>query len=353
MSIELPAITQTALSVFDEPRAAIAACRAYCEMTVEKDGITKVTECRVKVKKLRVSLDKRRKEQNEAALLHQRTVNAFAQELIAEVRVIEDHLAKQEEEYQAAKEAARQAKEAERLAMIQSRCDRLSESGCGPADIALVSIMTSERFEEYLSEQVTEAERRREAERLAAEQEAARLAEIARIEEQERVEAERLTEANRLEMERQAEELRKRSEELEAERQRMREQTEEIERQRLQDVARMEAERAEIRREQEQLRREAEERAEAERQRVLAEQRAAEDRKIAEVAEQVKAAEAARLEALRPEIEKAKEFCDAMVVDAKHRLDLLGNPSWGEMALTEMADCLRHITDRVSGDLPF
>ena len=111
---------------------------------------------------------------------------------------------------------------------------------------------------------------------------------------------------------------------MEAERIRMREQAEAIERQRLQDVARMDAERAEIRREQEQLRREAEERVDVERQRVFAEQRAAEE-----------AARLARLEALKPEIEKAGTFFKAIDNWADSYLATVGAP-WADSALVSI-----------------
>ena len=137
---------------------------------------------------------------------------------------------------------------------------------------------------------------------------------------------------------------------MEAERIRMREQSEAIEKQRLQDQARMEAERAEIRREQEQLRREAEERAEAERQRVLAERRAAEEWELAAKQAAEEAARVARLEALRPEIEKAEMFGDNLMKGASLMLDDLGSPFWKPQAMEAVRRCALEVLGIARGE---
>jgi len=333
-SPELSPVTKLALAVFDEPKAAIAACKAYCQMTVAKDGIGKVTESRVKVKKLRVSIDKRREEQNAAALEHQRTVNAFARGLIAEVREIEGYLAKQEEEYEAAKEAARQAKEAARLAALQVRVDKLAAAGCGPADIPLLSSLTDEGFESHLASEIVKTEAIR-AEEAAA-------AEAARIEQAKADEARRIQE--------ESEQLKRQEE---AERLAAQRAKEDAERAEQQEIARkkQEQEQAELREQQEQI---AAQHA-ALQARIDAERRETEAREY-EAEMNLQAAERqARLDALKPEIEKARTFTTAMLAAAKFELAKLGDPSWGANALAEIADACGTIVHRVEFpmDVPF
>jgi seryl-tRNA synthetase len=109
---------------------------------------------------------------------------------------------------------------------------------------------------------------------------------------------------------RQAEELRIRAEEIE--RQRQADEAVLAEQRRA-----MEAEREELRRQQDEIRKAAEEKAEAER----------------------KAEKLARLEALKPEIEKAENFAQCMITDAQDSLLRLGNPEWGNDAMHAIRNC--------------
>lgn len=306
---EIPAIAQTALAVFEEPKAMISACKTYCDLTVEKDGITKVTECRVKVKKLRVSIDKRREEQNAAALEHQRTVNAFAKSLIAEVRQIEDYLAGEEAAHESAKEAARQAKEAERLAALQIRINRLTAAGALDICVHEFEGLSPDAFELYVSEasemaRVRAEEDERESARVAAAEAEARLQA-----ESERTERDRLEKERAIEMARQAEELRIRNAEVERERREL------------------EAEKAELRRQQ---------------QEIQFQQEA--ERRAAEAAERQR-----RLEALKPEIERAETFRALMARHTDEVLESLGNPEWGDKALDAIDYACMSIIDHVKG----
>jgi F0F1-type ATP synthase membrane subunit b/b' len=79
----------------------------------------------------------------------------------------------------------------------------------------------------------------------------------------------------------------------------------------------MEAELENLRQQQEEIRKAAEAKAKAERE----------------------AAQAARLEALKPEIEKAQGFAECIVTDAMDSLQRLGNPSWGDDAMHIIRNC--------------
>jgi hypothetical protein len=79
----------------------------------------------------------------------------------------------------------------------------------------------------------------------------------------------------------------------------------------------MEVEKAELFRQQEELRKAAEAKVKAERE----------------------AEKLARLEALKPEIEKAQSFAECMITDAQDSLIHLGNPEWGSDAMHAIRNC--------------
>ncbi len=97
----------------------------------------------------------------------------------------------------------------------------------------------------------------------------------------------------------------------------------------------MEAEREAIRQQQEEIRK-AELARQAEVERLAAIERQAAEAKVKAERE---AAEAARLKALKPEIEKAQAFIECMETDAKDSLERLGNPVWGQAALNAVQNC--------------
>jgi len=293
--LAIPEITQQALAAFSEPQQALAACRSYKELTVEKDGITKVTASRVAVKKLRVSIDKRRKEQNQAALDHQRAVNSFAQKLIADVSEIEDYLGSQEDAYEAEKRAKLESIEAEKTRKLMDRVRRLEAAGVDSSDVESIRTMTDFQFGVHFETESRAAAERREKD--AADQRIAEQRQRELQEERDRIALEQ-AEENR----RQAEELRIREAELAAER------------------MRMEDEQAEMRRQQQEIR----QRQDVER--FAKEQRERNAREAAELA-----AKLARLEALKPEIEKAETFLNELETWSDNYLTEVRAP-WAEMA---------------------
>jgi hypothetical protein len=56
-----------------------------------------------------------------------------------------------------------------------------------------------------------------------------------------------------------------------------------------------------------------------------------------------KIAEQARLDALKPEIEKAETFGEALLTDARDELERIGSPAWSEQALIEVQACVSEI----------
>jgi hypothetical protein len=294
---------------------------SYADLTVADDGIGKVEEAHKAVKRLRVDLDKKRKELNEGALSYQRTVNTTAKRLTEKIGAVESRLSAERENYDAEKLKEKQAKEAAKDAVLNERVARLSGAGIVVTDLAALDSMANDEFEFYLAKEY----------RIAGEAKA---------------ESDRLEALRQEEMKRQAEELRVRAEEIERqrladeavmaeERARLKAECEAAEVKQAEERRQMEADRAEMRRQQEELQKhQAELRAKAEAE--AAEQR----RKEREAEEARKAeAEAARLEALKPEIDKAHDFAQSMITDAQDSLVRLGNPTWAGDAMHAVRNC--------------
>lgn len=275
----------------------------YGNLTVAEDGIGKVEEAHKAVKRLRVDLDKKRKELNEGALTYQRTVNATAKTLTERISAVESRLEAERENYEAEKLKEKQAKEAAKAAVLNERVSRLSSAGIVVSDLASLSAMAGDEFEFFFAKES----------RIAAEAKA---------------EADRLEAARQDELKRQAEELRVRAEE--------------IERQRLSDEAALraereaiEADRAEMRRQQEELQRH------QQALRAKAEAEAAEKRRLEKEAEQAR-----REAAAAPELEKLETVLEAIRDAAGRAVVNCGEPAWcGHLdeALTKLASDMRLI----------
>lgn len=318
------AMIAQATEAMESFRPMVAKVREHESLTVEANGIGKVSDARKGLKRLRVDIDKKRSELNKGALEFQRTVNNIAKELTKPVEEVEEILQAREDAYEAKKEAERRAKiEAEEAARMeaerakqekkQARVNQMIAAGVS-IDWAAAEL-SDESWHVWFGIAADEAKIRKER----AESEAR----IAReTEEKERLEREQIAERMRIEQEaeakRQAEELRIRAEE--------------IERQRLADEARlaeerkaMEAERETLRQQQEQIRKSADAKAKAERD----------------------AAEAARIDALKPEIEKAQKFALMLSAEAAACLNTLGLPDWSDDALAWVKRCGQEIVSLV------
>lgn len=241
-------------------------------------GVKAIAQCRT----LRVQIEARRKELKADSLAYGRKVDAVAKELVSVIEAVEEPLKLAKGEVDEARERAkREAEEAERARIeAELRAQREAEE----ARLAAERQAEAERLaaERAAQEEAARAERERlaaeraELDRQRAELEAAQRAERERQEAARREEEARLAEARRVEEARQAAERAK----LEAERR-------ELERQRF----------------------EAEAKARAEAEAIEAARRAEEER-VAEA--ERKAALAARLEALKPDQAKLRDYADAL-----------------------------------------
>lgn len=263
---------------------------SYADLTVADDGIGKVEEAHKAVKRLRVDLDKKRKELNEGALSYQRTVNATAKTLTEKIGAVESRLSAERENYDAEKIREKEAKEAAKAAVLNERVQRMSAAGIPLTHLTVIDSMTPFEFEFFFAKES----------RVAAEAKA---------------EADRLEALRQEELKRQAEEIRVRAEA--------------IEKQRLADEAALRAERESIEADRAEMRRQQEEIAKHQAElRVKAEAEAVEERRKQRDAEQTR-----REAAAAPELEKLEVVLMAMKNAGSQALTDCGVPRWsGEIA---------------------
>ena len=330
---------------------------SYADLTVADDGIGKVEEAHKAVKRLRVDLDKKRKELNEGALSYQRTVNATAKSLTEKIGAVESRLSAERENYDAGKLREKQAKEAAKAATLNERVARMSGAGIVVSDLAALGSMANDEFEFFFAKEsriVAEAKAESELQQKitirTARMEALGVAcpspeQIGTLSdaqfEHDYVIAKQLIDRSNAalkaeqeaEAKRQAEELRVRAEEIERqrladeavmveERARLKAEREAAEVKQAEERKVMEADRAEMRRQQEEI---AKQQAEL---RAKAEAEAKEERRKAAEAEQTR-----REAAAAPELEKLEVVLKAMKNAGSRALSDCGVPRWsGEIA---------------------
>lgn len=309
----------------------------------DKKGIAAVRESRLELKRLRGSIETRRKELKAESLEYGRKVDGIAKELTAIIEPEEKRL--QHEEDIVKREEERLAREdAERKrAILRARLAALAECGCNPM-ASEVEALTQVAFEALLADKQREkaerdariAEEKAESERIAAAQKA----------EAERLEAARAKlEEQRLEQERIAAEQRRVAEE------RMAKERAEIDRIKAEQAAaqaKIDAENKRI----------ADELAERERQAELAKATAAaaEKARLEAIAEQERkeseakaaaeaaAADLARLEALRPDHEKLLAI--AAQIDA---IEIPKVSKGAQAVAKKVSDALKYAANDVRG----
>lgn len=288
----LTSVMADALARFDVTKGAIIELCAQAKAIkvsgpADTEGMAAARKMRLHLKNIRVEGEKRRKALNEDALRYQKTVNAAAHELFDPVEEAEAHLQREEdtaerERQRIEAEAAARA-EAERKAKIDARLARLAAVEAIPSSLAWLETATDADF----SAAVETASRQREDRKVAAAKA-----------EQERVTREaEAREAQRLESERIARERAV----LEAQ----------LAEQRAAE-AKLAAERAEVEAAQRKV---AEEAAAAKRAKEIedAKVRAAEEERIRmERAKAAQEAEAARREALKPDVQRVRDFARAV-----------------------------------------
>jgi hypothetical protein len=199
---------ETAMALFDPVTVGLAKIQEFKSISLEVNGIAKVTECRIAAKKARCAVTNRQKELTEGAKKYQNDVIGAAKKIIGQIEPVETYLEGEEAKHQRILDEERKKEEAKKAAILQERCDRLAKAGCTAGNLVALGNMTDELFEWHLKDQAekaeaarierekAEAERRRvaaeEEERRRAEQaERAKAAEEARLKQQEELAAEK------------------------------------------------------------------------------------------------------------------------------------------------------------------
>lgn len=358
-TVRTPDMIAQAIAKYDTPTEVIAKIQTeYMALSVKENGIETVSGARKEVKRLRVSIENKRKELKADALTFGKAVDGEAKRLTDLIVPVEQHLQEEEDVFEAGKALEKRMKLEAQQRKTQERVNSLTAAGVKNIDLLSVQSLTDAAFSLLLSEQI-------------------KLAEEAQIE-ADRLEALRLEEQAR-----QAEELRIRAEELEADRQEMLAERakEQAERDRL---AAIEADRLQRERDEQAAER-------AEQQRILAEERAAlaaerdrlsKEAAVAKAAEDARNAEAFRLaaierkrlldeeeaenlrqwneeqarlrseeharqEALKPEIMKAETFCNRLKTHAHEILEVL-DVKWYAGAMQCVEACCEEVTDLVA-----
>lgn len=100
---------------------ALSAVRPMLQMTLERDGVKRITENRKQAVKMRTSVDKRRKEINAEAKKWIDQVNGVAAEIVAVLAPAEAHLKGLEAEHERRIREAEDAERSERIALRRSQ----------------------------------------------------------------------------------------------------------------------------------------------------------------------------------------------------------------------------------------
>jgi DNA repair exonuclease SbcCD ATPase subunit len=182
----------------------------------DKEGFDKVYAGRQTLKKKRVFIEKEGKKLRDQVNSFKEMVTAKEGELVSILRVVEDELQQEEDNYEAAREKIRLAEKKKEDDRIQAMIDKLNAVGAA-VDFATLKGFTDEQFQEYLSDatrQHTEAEELKvQAEEAEEKRKADALAELKRQQESIRQENERLS-AIKAEQDKQAAELKAAQEKL-------------------------------------------------------------------------------------------------------------------------------------------
>lgn len=323
------------LSTFNE---LIATVIPYGELTVAEDGIGKVEEAHKAVKRLHADIEKKREELKEDSLKYGRTVDSIATQLKSKVKEVEAKLKAERDAHDAVEKAEKAAKEAAKQAAKQARINEMVANGIAIDWVA--AELPEEEWMWWLSKAKKEAAAIAEEKRIAEEFEAKQRKEREEL-------AAKLQAEHEAETKRQAEELRIRAAEIERQRLAdeavLAEQRKAMEAKLAEERRAMEAEREAIRQQQEEIRK-----AELERQAEV-ERLAAIERQAAEAkakAEQ-EAARLAKLEALKPEIERAESFCESLKSNARQWFETNGDSPWTNDAINSINWACRDIVASV------
>lgn len=317
-----------------------------------KEGYEEVRKAIAVCRTTRTGIEKKRKELNEGAQSYIRTVNGEAKRLTAAIEAIEEPLKAdkqavddERERLKAEAEAAKARKVNDRIAafLVQAgaTCSVQDAETWTDAEFESALTIAREAYQERLkAEQEAESERQRiEAERqetLRKQQE-----EI----ERQRAEIEQIRVAQQAELDRLRAEQEAARLAHEAELEKIR--AEQAERDRI-EQEKIEAERAAIQAEKDRLEQEEAARQEALRQAEEAARQAEEEKRIAERAEAQRKEQEARLEALKPDLEKAKKY----QLGLQAAIEAVEVPEFQSEALQLWAEILRKELIRSTRERP-
>jgi hypothetical protein len=136
-------------------------------LTLEVNGIERISSCRKLAKKARCAVTNRQKELVEGAKKFQKDVDGAAKKIIGQIEPVETYLEGEEAKHAKILEEERKKEEAKKAAILQERCDRLAKSGIPEGNLIALGNMTDDLFEWHLKDQTEKAE----AARLKAEEE--------------------------------------------------------------------------------------------------------------------------------------------------------------------------------------
>lgn len=197
---------ETAMKLFEPVKTelGIAKIQEFKELTLEVNGIERISSCRKLAKKARCAVTNRQKELVEGAKKFQKDVDGAAKRIIGLIEPVETYLEGEEAKHAKILEEERKKEEAKKAAILQERCDRLAKAGIPAGNLVALGNMTDELFEWHLKDQTEKAEAARakaeqerkereealckqqaelkaERERLAAEEERLRQIELSRV----------------------------------------------------------------------------------------------------------------------------------------------------------------------------
>ncbi len=158
---------ETAMALFDPVTVGLAKIQEFKFISLEVNGIARVTECRIAAKKARCAITNRQKELTEGAKKYQKDVESAAKKIIGQIEPVETYLEGEEEKHQKLLDEVKKKNDALKAAILQDRCDRLAKAGCAAGNLIALGNMTDELFEWHLKDQTEKAE----AARLKAEEE--------------------------------------------------------------------------------------------------------------------------------------------------------------------------------------
>jgi len=136
----------------------IAKIQEFKGLTLEVNGIEKISSCRKLAKKARCAVTNRQKELAEGAKKFQKDVDGAAKKIIGLIEPVETYLEGQEEKHRLILEEERKKEEAKKASILQERCDRLAKAGIPAGNLIALGNMTDELFEWHLKDQVEKAE---------------------------------------------------------------------------------------------------------------------------------------------------------------------------------------------------